>query len=1035
MLPANSKSSPSLTPCIPTLTPSENNIYFELARHLSGPTLESSLLAAIQTLSEYFGNADLLLGILHPDQFVFDRQAIYKQSTKTFDLARQKIGLTEDDIQFFSEEQLKLRPRKNKALYQSISAVSNKKNIALNRTMRIVTCGISRSDGVDAQGLIAISGDEQFNKSNEELLMESWELLSSSLTRYEYEKKLLQEAETQNNIINISQSIYTTWNGLTGWRYHNVNGLANIGFNKEDIDIRWIQKHNPLHPDDWKASISLYNNIVNKCEEYRHHYRAVGPTGKTHWYFSECTVAQENGRGGAMQTTAISRDVTKLKLAEIAAVEALQREKWIVKQTHEIFNCADNQSLSECLKPLGEYLGITRCVVRVVDAETKHCNLVAEWFHPDEESIAESFPELTSQMSIRLIERLAKTGEPYTVNHFEKEVTNKKTLNYHKAINASSSLAQPIVADGELIGYLAVLDKNPHYWSETETHIIQVIADTIHMTITRNRLVENLREAQARTQLAMQDATYSLWDHDLLNNNLFLSSEFYSTLNYHEELKITQPNQLLKLIHPKDRIKAIRTYSKQIQSGNGEISIELRIKRKNNSYSWILMRGKVVERDKNGIPTQVMGINMEINQQKETLEELHVARERAEEANQSKSEFLERMSHEIRTPMNAILGMSYLMLDTELQKEQKNHLEDVEAAAKSLLHVIDDILDFSKIESGELAIVKEKFNIYTMITRLLKLFTVRAEQSGNQLKFNITDEIPQFVIGDPHRVGQIITNLLSNALKFTQDGTVSISVQIAELNEQNNNISLLFSVSDSGIGLNEKQLKNLFTPFTQAEGSTTRKYGGTGLGLSICKHLVEMMGGSIHAISLPNVGTTFHFTIVFDRYQQAEKSDALDSQSIKKPENSIDPEIFIGKKVLLTEDNIVNQRVANGILKKYQIDVITANNGQEALYILSASEGNEFDAILMDIEMPVLDGLETAKAIRKMPKFSQIPIIAMTAHAMVGDKERCLQAGMNDHIPKPINPKLLLKSLTTCWSRTHATETTPLTSTPTRRQV
>lgn len=1002
----------------PQLSPSDSHTYLTIAERLSGPSHPSSLLVSAQVLSQHFNNADILLGVINSENQTFERTAAYKHQADILSNESAVFNLNKTQLQTLVQPQSKLGPRKDKALYQKITSCIKDKVPLIKRTLNTFSFPIQNEEGYQACGFVAMSlaNSDCLDQSSLELVVKSWELFSIALQRLENETNTRQEVKSLNSIINISQSIYATWNELTGWHYHNVNGLANLGFNKDDIDIRWIQKHNPIHPDDWKASVLLFNDLMNNAKEYQHHYRTVGPTGKTHWYHSVCTVVQKNNRGGAKQTAAISRDVTKLKLAELSAVEALQREQWIVQQTHKIFNCVDYKALSACLKPIGEYLNVSRCVVRVVDPTTQRCNLVAEWHHPDETSLAELFPEMTSQTGIGWIERLIKLGDAYVVNNFEEEVPNQKLLDYHQAINSNATLTQPIIVNNELIGYLAVLDREVRYWSETDIHITQVISDTIHMTITRNRLLEDLRESEARTQLAMQDSTYSLWDHDIVTNKFFLSHQFYSTLGYQDSLTISRPRDILKLIHPDDRRRVFSAYSKQVNSDSGDISIELRIQRKDTSYSWILMRGKVVERYPKGLPMQVMGINMEINKLKETLNELRIAREKAEVANQSKSEFLERMSHEIRTPMNAILGMSYLTLDTILHKEQHSHLEDIENAAKSLLHVIDDILDFSKIESGELSIIKEIFDVNTMVKRLLKLFTVRAEQSGNELQFNITDDIPQTLVGDPNRVGQIITNLLSNALKFTQGGTVSVSVQVAESDDLANTISLLFSVSDSGIGLNEQQLQKLFDPFTQAEGSTTRKYGGTGLGLSICKHLVEMMGGSIHAISLPNVGTTFHFTIVFDQHQQIGSQENSVKKEISGQDAIYSPDIFIGKKVLLTEDNVVNQRVAIGILKKFHIEVVTANNGQEALFILYASEPKDFDAILMDIEMPILDGLETAKAIRMMPNFSQVPIIAMTAHAMVGDKERCLAAGMNDHIPKPINPQALQNSLAQFWN-------------------
>lgn len=376
-------------------------------------------------------------------------------------------------------------------------------------------------------------------------------------------------------------------------------------------------------------------------------------------------------------------------------------------------------------------------------------------------------------------------------------------------------------------------------------------------------------------------------------------------------------------------------------------------------------------------------------------EALRIARDMALRNTEAKSEFLATMSHEIRTPMNAIIGVSHLLSKTALTEKQHDYVTKISGAAQLLLRIINDILDFSKIEAGKLEMEKVAFSMNEIFTELHGFFRASLAKKKLALEFLGLDLVPHSVIGDPVRLKQVLLNLISNAIKFTEHGTVAVSVD--SVKQEEDGYKVTFHVRDTGIGMTEEQTQRIFTAFSQADSSTTRKYGGTGLGLAISRQLVRLMGGSIWCESVVGEGTTFYFTIQLDKDTQPVK---VPSTSALSPDDLEEWGGSSGGKILLAEDNEINQMIAVELLEDVHYEVVVANNGREAVEVLTSGEG--FDLILMDIQMPVLDGLEATKIIRSYPRYANIPIIAMTARAMAGDRERSLEAGMNDHITKPI---------------------------------
>jgi two-component system, sensor histidine kinase and response regulator len=400
-------------------------------------------------------------------------------------------------------------------------------------------------------------------------------------------------------------------------------------------------------------------------------------------------------------------------------------------------------------------------------------------------------------------------------------------------------------------------------------------------------------------------------------------------------------------------------------------------------------------------------LRSEMNERQRTEQELQEAKEAAESANRAKSQFLANMSHEIRTPMNGIMGVTDLMLETQLSAEQREYLGMVKTSAGSLLRVIDDILDFSKIEAGKFELEQTTFNLRSTLGDTLSILAMRAKQKGLTLLSEVAGDVPDLLLGDPTRLGQILRNLANNAIKFTSQGGVQVRVELEEVSQ--GEVCIHFRVSDTGIGIPPEKQAVIFRAFSQADSSTSRCYGGTGLGLSICSGLVELMGGAVWVNSEPNQGSTFHFTARFGLLE------AGLSPSYNRPQlagNSISRPAITTRgtraslRILLAEDNAINQRLACLMLEKRGHKVRVARDGKEAL---AAAAEEDFDLILMDVQMPEMDGFEVTAAIRQKEFGTQrhTPVVAITAHAMRGDRERCILAGMDGYVAKPIQANKL----------------------------
>jgi len=432
------------------------------------------------------------------------------------------------------------------------------------------------------------------------------------------------------------------------------------------------------------------------------------------------------------------------------------------------------------------------------------------------------------------------------------------------------------------------------------------------------------------------------------------------------------------------------------RSGTSD-AYEIVIKDKRGRVRWWLVSGAPRYND-NGDLIGSIGIHLDITDQKQLEVELTAAREQAEQSTRSKEVFLANMSHEIRTPMNAILGMSNQLSKTPLNTKQLFYLDTINSASENLLVIINDILDLSKIEAGKLSLEKIAFEPKEVIKRAIQVLIHKAEEKGLVLSNSFFDErASEVLMGDPYRLNQVLLNIITNAIKFTEKG--SVDIQLSVLNDTRTSQTIKVDIKDTGIGMDENFKNSLFEKFSQEEASVTRQYGGTGLGMSICKELIELMEGEVLVESEKGVGTCISFVVNFTK--------GVVEDLPSKEEFIADESMLAGKKILVVDDNEINRLVATTILNNYGAETVEAANGAESVDYLKE---HQVDLVLMDIQMPVMNGYDAAKMIRKEIS-EKLPVIALTANAIKGDNKKCMEAGMNDYIAKPFKEEDLLKMI------------------------
>jgi PAS domain S-box-containing protein len=586
------------------------------------------------------------------------------------------------------------------------------------------------------------------------------------------------------------------------------------------------------------------------------------------------------------------------------------------------------------------------------------------------------------------------------------KIENESLKNKLQAVDVTSLILFPIFVKNKFHGFLGFDDTyNERKWSEDEVNILQTLSRNIASSIERITNEIAIYESEEKFRLLANNipGTVYLSKYDSNLTKIYINDEIEKLTGYPKSDFLNNKLSFIDLIYPEDKERTIIEQQNAIENGK-QIHLTYRIINKNNSIVWVEEFGDVIYKD--GKITFIEGIFLDITETKQT-ESFIKAKELAEASNKAKSEFLANMSHEIRTPLNGIIGFTDLLMKTNLGKTQEKYMTTINQSAKSLLDIINDILDFSKIEAGKLDLFLEKNDVKEILSQIIDLILYESNQKNLTLELNIASDVPKYFWVDNVRLKQILINLLSNAVKFTENGSIKLNVAVAE-RTNDSKAKILFSVVDTGIGILEENKTKIFKAFSQEDNSTTRKFGGTGLGLTISNQLLGLMNSQLHLESTVGFGSAFYFYLDLEISDIAEEEDY--QITIPNTTNEITIKNYQHLKIMLVEDNKVNMLLLKTIIKNLfsNVTIFQIPNGKVAV---DQFEIINPDIIFMDIQMPILNGYEATQKIRNLESGRHVPIIAITAGTEKEEKDKCIAAGMNDYIAKPIIKGIIEESI------------------------
>jgi PAS domain S-box-containing protein len=897
-----------------------------------------------------------------PDTIYFKDAAsrflrINKAHATYFGLTDPAQAIGKSDFDFFAEEHARPAYEDEQEIIRTGQPMIGKEEKEVHLDGRITWVSTTKMPLRDKDGAIigtfGVSRDITSVKLAEEALAQERYLLHAlidNIPDYIYFK------DTVSRFLRINKALAAFF-GLTD------PGQA-VG--KTDFDFLAKENAQPAYEDE-REIIRTGQSLIGKEEG--------GPQfhGRLAWVLTTKMPLRDKD-GAITGMFGVSRDITKLKLAEEALRASEQRFRTFVDHATDAFFLLDDKR-------------------EILDVNNRAC-----------QSLGYTRDELIGLTPIDLDADVAR----HNIEDLETRLNAGETIAFESRHRRKDGTAFPVEVRCQA------------FWEGGSRFTLALARDVSE----RKRTEEALRESEDRFRGTFENAAIGIAHLDAQGRCLRANGKLADIIGYAQTDLVGK--RLQEVVHPDDLDANIALLGSLMHGDMPSFTMEKRFIREDGSIVWAYLSVSL-QRDAAGEPAYYIAIVQNISERKRLEQELRQAKESAEAANRAKDEFLANVSHEIRTPMNAILGMTELVLDTPLSDDQRACLTTVKSGADSLLTIINDLLDFSMIESGKLKLDRDDFSLRTLLGETLRALAVRAHKKGLELVSHVQPDVPDALIGDASRLRQVVLNLVGNAVKFTEEGEVVVRVEVAAAPAPVGEIELVVTVSDTGIGISQDKQETIFRAFEQEDTSTTRKYGGTGLGLTIAARLVALIGGKINVQSEPGRGSTFAFTARFALQPQRpesvtdrpafqtgslpapivddnvgrERSDAPGAAQARPAQDATPAADVTPLRVLVAEDNELSAQVMEQILIRKGHHVWLATNGREALSLV---EERSYDLLLLDVHMPEIDGFQVVQAIRQRERDSggHLPTIALTARSRIQDRERCLAAGMDDFLTKPV---------------------------------